>query len=142
MTQKMKEFKIYKHHTKGYKAVKVGIAWLANPLFNPIWFLFRGLWSIFFFYSVLVYLVISMDIKLYDYINLNIVSTGDWLVWLWAGTQFIVIWLPLFKGNDWTANKLIKKGYLFKGFVDARSKKKALVIVLENKRYFNVSTLK
>ena len=131
--QKMKEFKVYKHHTKGYKAVKVGIAWLANPLTNPIWFMFRGLWSIFFLYIVLAFIAIGIDYQLYGHISsidLNNASNSDWL---WVGTQFIVIWLPFFKGNDWTANNLVKKGYLFVDSVDAISKKNAIAIALESK---------
>ena len=128
----MKEFKVYKHHTKGYKAVKVGIAWLAS-VFNPIWFLFRGLWSIFFLYVILFLVAGGVDYWLYgDFgsIDFNNASNEEWI---WVGIQFFIFILPLFKGNDWTANSLIKKGYLFVDSVDAISKENAIAIALESK---------
>ena len=131
VTQTTKKYKVYKHHTKGYKAVKVGIAWLAS-LFNPIWFLFRGLWSIFFLYVILFLVAGGVDYELYgDFgsIDFNNASNEEWI---WIGIQFFIFILPLFKGNDWTANNLVKKGYLLKGSVDAVSKKNAIAIVQDN----------
>lgn len=129
---KLKEFKVYKHHTKGYKAVKVGISWLAS-VFNPIWFLFRGLWSIFFLYVILFLVAAVVDYELYGdfgYIDINNASNEEWI---WVGIQFFIFILPLFKGNDWTANNLIKKGYLFIDSVHAISEENAIAIALESK---------
>ena len=129
--KKVRSFKIYKHHIKGYKAVKVGIAWLAS-IFMPIWFLFRGMWSIFFTYIILLFIAVAIDEAIYGHISsidFNNASNGEWV---WAGIQFIVFILPLFKGNDWTAKHLVKKGYLLVETVDAISKENAIAIVLEN----------
>jgi len=129
--KKVRSFKIYKHHIKGYKAVKVGIAWLAS-IFMPIWFLFRGMWSIFFTYIILIFIAVAIDEAIYGHISsidFNNASNGEWV---WAGIQFIVFILPLFKGNDWTAKHLVKKGYLLVETVDAISKENAIAIALEN----------
>jgi len=129
--KKSKDFKVYKHRTKGYKAVKVGIAWLAT-IFMPIWFLFRGLWSIFFTYIILIFIAVAIDEARYgeyNSIDFNNASNEDFI---WVAIQFIIFILPLFKGNDWTAKHLVKKGYLLIDSVDAISKENAIAIVLEN----------
>ena len=127
-----KEYKVLKHHTDGYKAVKVGLAWVAGTVFMPIWFLFRGLWSYFFLYLILLVVAVSVDYELYGEfgsIDFNNASDAEWI---WLGIQIIVAFIPLFKGNDWTAKNLIKKGYLFQDSVHAISKKNAIALVLES----------
>ena len=130
--KKSKSFKVFKHRTKGYKAVKVGIAWLAT-IFMPIWFLFRGLWSIFFTYIILLFIAVAIDEARYgeyNSIDFNNASNEDFI---WVAIQFIFFILPLFKGNDWTAKHLVKKGYLLIDSVDAISKANAIAIVLDSK---------
>ena len=106
--QKMKEFKVYKHHTKGYKAVKVGIAWLAS-VFNPIWFLFRGLWSIFISYIIIILILASIDEKIYGFDGyIDIPNSSDFQL-IFFIIQIIIFLTPGFKGNEWTSNNLQKK---------------------------------
>jgi hypothetical protein len=127
-----KEYKIFKHHTGGYKAVKVGLAWVAGTFFMPIWFLFRGLWSYFVLYLTILIVVIAIDFELYGELGSFNYNTASDREWVWLIIQIIVFILPLFKGNDWTAKNLVKKGYLFQDSVHAVSKKNAIAIVLDN----------
>lgn len=131
--KKTKIFNVYAHSTKGYAAVKDGLAWLAAPL-NPLWFFHRSLWSLFFTYIVLFFIAAAIDIELYSdkemVLFFNYASDLDWL---WIVIQVIVFFLlPLIKGNDWTSKNLIKKGYFFQDSVGASTKKNAIAIVLEN----------
>jgi len=98
----------------------------------PIWFLFRGLWAYFFLYLVLLVVAALVDNELYGEFGSIDFSNASDAEWIWLGIQIIVAFIPLFKGNDWTAKNLIKKGYLFQDSIHAISKKNAIAIVLEN----------
>ena len=130
--RKIKIFKVYRHKTKGYSAVKDGLAWLAPPL-NPLWFFHRGLWSIFFIYIRLFFIGALIHTELYG--DLIMIPPDLWTDrdYIWIITQLIVfILFPLIKGNDWTARNILRKGYLFQESVGASTKKNAIAIVIEN----------
>ena len=134
--KKTKIFNVYAHSTKGYAAVKDGLAWLAAPL-NPLWFFHRSLWSLFFTYIVLFFIAAAIDIELYSdkemVLFFNYASDLDWL---WIVIQVIVFFLlPLIKGNDWTSKNLIKKGYFFQDSIAASTKKDAIALVIANQNY-------
>lgn len=135
--RKIKIFKVYRHKTRGYSAVKDGLAWLA-PALNPLWFFHRGLWSIFFIYISLFFFGALIHTELYG--DLIMIPPDLWTErdYIWIITITIVFYLfPLIKGNDWSARNLIKKGYLFEKSVGAATKKNAIAIVLANKAKTN-----
>ena len=118
----MNSYRIYKHKTKEIETIKEGFAWLAIPL-NLGWFIYRGLWKVFFSYILIILFFAGIDYEIYgasDFLNF---STASDLHWLWLIVQIIVFTLPGFKGNEWTRTNLQKKGYEFAYSVQAESKK-------------------
>ena len=123
----MSSYKVFKHQEKGFKAVKSGFAWLAP--FNPIWPLFRGLWMIFISYIIIILVLAAIDVQIYgfeDYIDIPTASDPQLIFFM---IQIIILVTPGFKGNEWTANNLQKKGYVFDCSIDAKNKNEAIVLV-------------
>ncbi|MEC7596480.1 MAG: DUF2628 domain-containing protein [Pseudomonadota bacterium] len=130
----MKTYKVLNHKTKELQAVKSGIAWLAIPFF-PFWFLFRRLWMIFLLYILIFIILASIDYEIYglDGWIFNLSSKPNDLQILIFIADVVILALPAFKGNEWTINKLQRKGYKISYSVQASSKKEALKIALNKK---------
>jgi len=124
----MNSYQVYKHKTKETKSVKVGFAWLAIP-FNLGWFISRGLWQVFFSYILIILFLAGVDYEIYGELGFLNLSTASDLHWLWLIIQIVVFILPGFKGNQWTATNLQKKGYEFAYSVQADNKKKAIELL-------------
>ena len=127
----MNTYKVLQHPTKDLKAVKNGFAWLAVPFVTflpvfPVWFLFRGLWKIFTAYILTILILASIDYELYGYLGFFNFSTSDGLQIVIIIAEIVILTLPAFKGNDWTALDLISKGYKVSYSVKARNKTEAL----------------
>tara|TARA_B110000259_G_scaffold127366_1_gene143992 strand:- start:214 stop:597 length:384 start_codon:yes stop_codon:yes gene_type:complete len=121
----MNSYRVFKHETKEIKPVKVGFAWLAIPL-NLGWFISRGLWKVFFSYIIIILFLAGVDYEIYGELGFFNFSIASDLHWLWLIIQIIVFALPGFKGNEWTAQNLQKKGYEFAYSVQADNKKTAI----------------
>jgi hypothetical protein len=121
----MNSYQVYKHKTKKMKAVKSGFAWLAIPL-NLSWFISRGLWKVFFSYILIILFFAGVDYEIYGELGFLNFSTASDLHWLWLIIQIIIFILPGFKGNEWTANNLQRKGYEFAYSVQSNNKKTAI----------------
>ena len=121
----MNSYQVYKHKTKETKSVKVGFAWLAIP-FNLGWFISRGLWQVFFSYILIILFLAGVDYEIYGELGFLNFSTASDLHWLWLIIQIVIFILPGFKGNQWTATNLQKKGYEFAYSVQADNKNKAI----------------
>jgi hypothetical protein len=129
--QSMQTYKVLKHPTKELKAVKTGFAWLAIPFVTclpifPAWFLFRGLWEIFIAFILTILILASIDYEIYGYLGFFSFSSADGLQIIIIIAEILILILPAFKGNDWTVNNLLKKGYKISYSVQAGSKKEAL----------------
>ena len=127
----MKTYKVLQHPTKELKAVKSGFAWFAIPFVTflpvfPAWFLFRGLWKIFFAYILTILILASIDYELYGYVGFFNFSTAGGLQIIIIIVETVILTLPAFKGNDWTVSNLIDQGYKVSYSVQASSKKEAL----------------
>ena len=122
----MSSYKVFKHPLKGFEAVKSGFAWLAP--FNPIWPLFRGLWMLFITYIFVILVLTSIDALIYGPDDFIDISNANNLQWIFLIIQFIIFISPGFKGNEWTANNLQKKGYVFDCSIDAKNKTEALIV--------------
>ena len=127
----MKTYKVLQHPKKELKAVKTGFAWLAIPFITcipvfPVWFLFCGLWKIFIAYILTILILASIDYELYGYLGFFNFSTADGLQIVIIIAEIVILTLPAFKGNDWTALDLISKGYKVSYSVKARNKTEAL----------------
>jgi hypothetical protein len=127
----MNTYKVLQHPTKELKAVKTGFAWFAIPFVTflpvfPAWFLFRGLWKIFTAYMLTILILASIDYELYGYLGFFNFSTADGLQIVIIIAEIVILTLPAFKGNDWTALDLISKGYKVSYSVKARNKTEAL----------------
>jgi|TARA_B110000483_G_scaffold225289_1_gene284802 hypothetical protein len=120
----MSSYKVFKHPEKGFEAVKSGFAWLAP--FNPIWPLFRGLWMLFIIYIFFILVLASIDAQIYGLVGVIDIKNANNLQWILFFIQIVIFTSPGFKGNQWTANNLLKKGYIFDCSVEAKNIDEAL----------------
>ena len=127
----MSSYKVFKHPEKGFEAVKSGFAWLAP--FNPIWPLFRGLWALFITYIFLILVLASIDAQIYGLVDFIDITNANNLQWILLIIQIVIFASPGFKGNEWTATNLQKKGYIFDCSIEANNKKEALTFVTSSK---------
>ena len=122
----MSSYKVFKHQEKGFLAVKSGFAWSAP--FNPIWPLFRGLWLMFISYIIIILVLAGIDVEIYGfegYIDIPKASDFQLIFFIF---QIIILVTPGFKGNEWTANNLLKKGYVFDCSIEAKNKNEAIAL--------------
>ena len=122
----MSSYKVFKHPEKGFEAVKSGFAWLAP--FNPIWPLFRGLWMLFITYIFFILVLASIDALIYGPVDVIDIKNANNLQWILFIIQIVIFASPGFKGNEWTANNLQKKGYIFDCSIEAKNKDDALFL--------------
>ncbi len=96
----MKTFRVYKHPTQGFEAVKVGFSWPAF-FFDMIWMLVKKLWGfagIWFCIYVAYAIVDSVIEGPFGIFVLLVVTLAIWLI-------------PGFKGNEWRESNLSSRGY-------------------------------
>ena len=122
----MNSYKVFKHPEKGFEAVKSGFAWLAP--FNPIWPLFRGLWMLFITYIFFILVLASIDALIYGPVDVIDIKNANNLQLIFFIIQIVIFTSPGFKGNEWTANNLQKKGYIFDCSIEAKNKDDALFL--------------
>jgi hypothetical protein len=122
----MSSYKVFKHPEKGFKAVKSGFAWLAP--FNPIWPLFRGLWMLFITYIFFILVLASVDAQIYGLNDVIDIKNANNLQWIFFIFQIVIFASPGFKGNEWTANNLQNKGYIFDCSIEAKNIDDALFL--------------
>jgi hypothetical protein len=124
-------YKVYKNPNNNFQAVKSGFAWLSIPFVTclpifPAWFLFRGLWKIFIIYILTILILASIDYELYGYLGFFNFSTADGFQIIILIVEILILLLPGFMGNEWTAKKLQKDGYKLLYTVKAHNKNSAL----------------
>ena len=129
----MSSYKVFKHPEKGFEAVKSGFAWLAP--FNPIWPLFRGLWALFITYIFFILVLASIDAQIYGLVDFIDITNANNLQWILLIIQIVIFASPGFKGNEWTATNLQKKGYIFDCSIEANNKDEALTLATSSKTY-------
>ena len=127
----MSSYKVFKHPEKGFEAVKSGFAWFAP--FNPIWPLFRGLWVLFITYIFIILVLASIDAQIYGSVDFIDIKNANNLQWILLIIQIVIFSSPGFKGNEWTATNLQKKGYIFDCTIEANNKEEALTFVTTSK---------
>ena len=127
----MSSYKVFKHPEKGFEAVKSGFAWLAP--FNPVWPLFRGLWSLFITYIFFILVLASIDAQIYGLADFIDIKNANNLQWILLIVQIVIFTSPGFKGNEWTATNLQKKGYIFDCSIEAKNKNEALELLTSSK---------
>jgi hypothetical protein len=139
----MKTYKVFSHSNKEVKAVKTGFAWLAIPFvtflpFLPVWFLFRGLWKIFIAYILTILILASIDYEIYGELGFfNFTNVNDLQIII-VIIEMVVLLLPAFKGNEWTSQNLLSKGYKVSFSVQASSKKEALALAQNKKIDYDI----
>jgi len=124
----MSSYKVFKHQENGFKAVKSGFAWLAP--FNPIWPLFRGLWSVFISYIIIILVLAGIDFEIYGFEGYIDIPNASNLQLIFFIFQIIILVTPGVKGNEWTSNNLQKKGYVFDYSIEAKNKNEAIALAL------------
>lgn len=123
----MTSYKVFEHQKKSLKIVKVGFAWLAP--FNPIWPLFRGLWLVFVSYIFVILILAGIDFELYGFDGYIDIKNSNNLQLVFFIIQIVLLISPGFKGNKWTENNLIKKGYVFSYAIKASNIKHAFELI-------------
>ena len=91
----MKNYQVFKHPTKGYRAVKMGLCWPA-AFFGFWWSVFSGLWMIaplMFICGIIVFAI----------------SKTEPVFGLFLG--FLAGFVSLCYGNDWRVRSLRSKGF-------------------------------
>ena len=126
----MNSYKVFKHPEKGFEAVKSGFAWFAP--FNPFWPLFRGLWMLFISYIFVILIITSIDFTFYGFDGYIDIANADDLQLIFLITQVIIFIYPGFKGNEWTATILQKKGYIFDCSIEAKNENEAIKLVFSS----------
>ena len=126
----MSSYKVFKHPEKGFEAVKSGFAWLAP--FNPVWPLFRGLWMLFMAYIFFILVLASIDVQIYGLEDFIDITNANNLQWILLIVQIFIFASPGFKGNEWTATNLQKKGYIFDCSIEAKNKNEALILATKS----------
>ena len=126
----MSSYKVFKHPEKGFEAVKSGFAWLAP--FNPIWPLYRRLWMLFITYIFVILFLASIDAQIYGLVDVINIKNANNLQWILFIIQIVIFVSPGFKGNEWTANNLQKKGYIFDCSIEAKNKDDALFLATKS----------
>ncbi|MBC8513005.1 MAG: hypothetical protein H8D28_01380 [Candidatus Thioglobus sp.] len=126
----MSSYKVFKHPEKGFEAVKSGFAWLAP--FNPVWPLFRGLWMLFMTYIFFILVLASIDVQIYGLEDFIDITNANNLQWIFLIVQIVIFASPGFKGNEWTATNLQKKGYIFDCSIEAKNKNEALILATKS----------
>jgi len=155
----MKKFRVYRHPTLGYKAVKIGFSWTAF-LFGIFWILYHKLWSIlglwiicYFVYaaggSILIFiagliwlavkqkwaafglwLLISIAAFFIDVVSSADPYIGPEIVFNLVSAFFAFSFLVGFGGNEWIEKNLLKRGFKLISETQAATPEAALATVL------------
>lgn len=120
----MKTFKVYRHPTKGFEAVKIGFSWPAF-FFGGFWIAAKRLWGLTFIWWVLM-----------SFLNTTVKVMSDnphepAPLWFICSLMLVTLalWLiPAFKGNSWISRKLERRGYEILKVVSAASPEEAIVM--------------
>ena len=118
----MKTFKVYKHPTQGFEAVKAGFCWPAI-FFTLIWMLLSRLWGLAALWFVLYF---SLDIveKITNKSEESALQEVLYLI-LFVGYLALVL-IPGFKGNSWREKNLVGRDYVLVNTVEAGTKDAAV----------------
>jgi hypothetical protein len=122
----MKSFRVYRHLTQGYEAVKLGFSWPAFFL-GVIWMLVKRLWGVaglwFLAYVGLFLLEAVTDAASSE-------PGAQALGYLMLVAGYFALWfVPAFKGNSWRVANLAKRGYELVGEVVAETPEAAVAKV-------------
>jgi hypothetical protein len=113
----MRTFRVYKHATEGFEAVKVGFSWPAL-FFGALWMLVSGLWL---FAAAWLAMVVSLRI-IEALVLRQQPSLAQAIAALVIAACFFALWLvPAFKGNRWRDRRLSKQGYQCVATIQARN---------------------
>ncbi len=114
----IKTFKVFKHSTLGYRAVKVGFSW-PGLFFSGIWLLVKRLWG-----HALVFLSLTL---LLSFLEVSFEQEEN------TAGRVLIIWLEIglyifvgSKGNEWSAVNLEKRGFEFIETVEAETPSAAI----------------
>jgi hypothetical protein len=113
MIRKIRTFKVFKHPTLGYHAVKVGFSW-PGLFFSGIWLLLKRLWG-----YALVFLSITMVLSFVEAGFEKEENIAGMILTLWLEIgMYIFVGV---KGNDWYADSLLKREFELIDTVEAET---------------------
>jgi len=82
----------------------------------------------FIMYICFILVLASIDAQIYGLDNFIDIKSANNLQWIFFIIQLVIFATPGFKGNEWTANNLHKKGYIFDCSIEAKNKDEALFL--------------
>ena len=82
----------------------------------------------FIIYICFILVLASIDAQIYGLDNFIDIKNANNLQWIFLIIQLVIFASPGFKGNEWTANNLQKKGYIFDCSIEAKNKDDALFL--------------
>jgi len=114
----MKTYAVYWLPPQGIEAIRTGFSWPAL-LLGIIWLIIKKLWMITALWTALFILLIvaSAYTQKMNSVFLSIVIIFG---------NFALLLLPGFKGNEWWANNLKRRGYHYVRSVEAESPEDAM----------------
>ncbi|WP_052813216.1 DUF2628 domain-containing protein [Desulfonatronum thioautotrophicum] len=120
-----RKYNIFEHPEQGRQAVKQGFSWPAFFL-GIIWMSVKGLWKFFGIWLALILVMMFVE---------NAVKSMEIDAWLKPFVNFAILTVymgimlyPALKGNEWRGRKLLEKGFVWKGTVEATSPASALAV--------------
>jgi hypothetical protein len=81
---------------------------------------------LFITYIFFILVLASIDAQIYGLVGVIDIKNANNLQWILFFIQIVIFTSPGFKGNQWTANNLLKKGYIFDCSVEAKNIDEAL----------------
>ena len=129
----MNNYKVYKHDTFGYKAIKDGVSWTAF-FFSWIWMAINKLWGVL---AIWIIVGLSMELYLENYMYTfdsykagfeNHMSDSESLIILLI--SLVYLFGPLLYGNKVLQQRLEGGGYKLNTTTAAESEKMAIAIAM------------
>ena len=84
--------------------------------------------SVFISYIIIILVLAGIDVEFYGFEGYIDIPNANNLQLIFFIIQIIIFLTPGFKGNEWTANNLQKKGYVFDCSIDAKNKNEAIAL--------------
>jgi hypothetical protein len=88
---------------------------------------------LFITYIFFILVLASIDAQIYGLVDFIDITNANNLQWILLIIQIVIFASPGFKGNEWTATNLQKKGYIFDCSIEANNKDEAVTLVTSSK---------
>ncbi len=124
----MKIFKVYRHPTQGFVAIKEGFSWPAF-FFGPVWMLVNKLWLLTSLWvGICVVCLFIQEVAFQPPVS----GMQIFAFLVLSTATFGLSVVPAFKGNEWREWNFSKKGYELQDIVEAETPNAAVSQLAES----------